>query len=141
MKKVRPSVDKDLRDEIVNYCVGGQSFNLALRYYVKSKTGDEYFAKICKGAINRNEKAIHDLHSQVKQRDRQIIKLKQEIANLHNEKVKLEKWPSDVSQNNASLTDEAIGDRWRSVERARLSLYRGAAIGLFIGLSIGYLFL
>ena len=123
MKKVRPTVDKDLRDEIVNYC-GGGSFNSALRHYLK--------------AMSRHQKreALLDMD-----RKAEISKLKQEIAKLHNQKVKLEQWSSDVSQHNASLMDEIVGDRSRSIERTRLSQCRGAAIGLIVGLAIGYLFL
>ena len=87
------------------------------------------------------EKHITDIHNEIVQKDMLINELTQEIAKLHNQKAKLEKWSSDVSQHNASLMDEIVGDRSRSIERARLSLYRGAAIGLFIGLSISYLFL
>ena len=124
MKKVRPMVDKDLRDEVVNYCGGGESFNSALRYCLK--------------AMRRHQKREAALDMD---RQSEISKLKQEIAKLHNEKVKLEKWSSDVSQHNASLMDEIVGDRSRSIERTRLSQHRGTAIGLIVGLAIGYLFL
>ena len=107
----------------------------------------EHIRNMCKvGVITaeqaaEQEKYITETHTEISQKDMLINELTQEVAKLHNQKAKLEKWSSDVSQNNASLMDEIAGDRWRSIERARLSLYRGAAIGLFIGLSIGYLFL
>ena len=142
MKKVRPMVDKDLRDYVLSKFDNKFSFNKSVRILLASQ-GDKIKAQAHK-IINLEQsvdslKSRNDVLSQVRQ-DFQVTAnrrlresneaLKQEIAKLHNEKEKLDKWSSDVSQHNASLMDELAGD-----------LYRGTAIGLIIGLSISYLFL
>lgn len=60
-QKVRPMIDKELRDEIVNYCGGGESFNSALRHYTKE---------------------MHSLHGQVKYRERQAIEIMKKNTEL-----------------------------------------------------------
>lgn len=188
MKKVRPMVDKDLRDYVLSKFDNKFSFNKSVRILLASQ-GDKIKAQAHK-IINLEQsvdslKSRNDVLSQVRQdfqatANRRLREsneaLKQEVAKLDNdnaelnrrllskeretsqqkhdiadlmksivsvkkEKAKLEKWSSDVSQHNASLMDEIVGDRWCSIERAKASLYLGIAIGLIVGLSIGHLFL
>ena len=142
MKKVRPMVDKDLRDYVLSKFDNKYSFNKSARILLASQ-GDKIKTQAHK-IINLEQsvdslKSRNDVLSQARQ-DFQVTAnrrlrerneaLNQEIAKLHNQKAKLEKWSSDVAQHNASLMEEIAGD-----------LYSGAVIGLFIGLSIGYLFL
>ena len=86
-QKVRPMIDKELRDEIVIYC-GGESFNSALRHYTKE---------------------MHSLNYQVKCRDLQIMEIMKknnELSVMLDEEISrsnhwLTKWNEE--RNNLSL--------------------------------------
>lgn len=60
-QKVRPMVDKELRDEVVGYLCGAGSFNEALRWYIKG----------CKQLFAKN-----------REQAKSITRLKGEIAEL-----------------------------------------------------------
>ena len=113
-QKVRPMIDKDLRDEIVNYCGGGESLNSALRHYTKE---------------------MHSLNCQVKYRDFQIMELMKknnELSATLDEEISrsnywLTKWNKD---RNDLLMDSKIRKIDTAVFRA-VCIVIGAAVMTF----------
>ena len=132
MEKVRPMLDKDLRDEIVNYCGGGESFNLALRYYVKGKARAENFAHIGRVRLKEQEKYITDIHTEISQKDMLINELTQEVAKLHNEKAGLNASIKDVEDNCIKIFNQVA---------PTMEVIAGLMMGTGIGLLVGVFFL
>jgi hypothetical protein len=78
MKKVRPMIDKDLRDEIVNYC-GGESFNSALRSYTMIYKAEIDSSKRLSKQRQDAGMYIAGIHDEMSQKDILVSHLKQEI--------------------------------------------------------------
>ena len=153
MKKVRPTVDKDLRDEIVNYCGGGESFNSALRYYVKGKARAENFAHIGRVRLinlERDNKALKkyiakldndnaDLNGRLLNKERENSQQKHDIAELMKGVVVTNK---DRTGLNASIKD--VEDNCIKIFNQvapTMEVIAGLMMGIGIGLLVGVFFL